>query len=190
MKYILHTFIHTYIQTHTHTHTHTETDTQTDRHVHFLYSQKKPKKLWFSGIFRGHKMRTLTRNVLKDVCYLSLREKYPLFGVFPVRISPHSDWIRRDTPYLSVFRPNAGKYGPEKLRIQTFFTQCILLPKLAELSLPWRGVIAYYQRGVCVPRPSALGPRLLSSALISSTLGPQNNTIILFNCEIVVTLKL
>ena len=24
------------------------------------------------------------------------------------------DWIRRDTPYLSVFSPNAGKYGPEK----------------------------------------------------------------------------
>ena len=23
----------------------------------------------------------------------------------------------RDTPYLSVFSPNAGKYGPEKLRI-------------------------------------------------------------------------
>ena len=31
-------------------------------------------------------------------------------------------------PYLkffwSVFSPNAGKYGPEKLRIRTLFTQC------------------------------------------------------------------
>ena len=27
------------------------------------------------------------------------------------RIFPHSDWIRRDTPYLSVFSPNAGKSG-------------------------------------------------------------------------------
>ena len=25
-----------------------------------------------------------------------------------------SDWIRRDTPYFSVFNPSAGKYGPEK----------------------------------------------------------------------------
>ena len=30
-----------------------------------------------------------------------------------VRIFPHSDWIRRDAKYLSVFSPNAGKYGPE-----------------------------------------------------------------------------
>ena len=30
-----------------------------------------------------------------------------------VRIFLHSDWIRKDTEYLSVFRPNAGKYGPE-----------------------------------------------------------------------------
>ena len=29
-----------------------------------------------------------------------------------------------DTPYLSVFSPNAGKYGPEKLRIRKLFTQC------------------------------------------------------------------
>ena len=27
-------------------------------------------------------------------------------------------------PYLSVFSPNAGKYGPEKLLIWTRFTQC------------------------------------------------------------------
>ena len=26
-----------------------------------------------------------------------------------------------DTSYLSVFNPNLGKYGPEKLRIQTLF---------------------------------------------------------------------
>ena len=31
---------------------------------------------------------------------------------------------RRDTLYLSVFSPNAGKYGPEKSRIWTLFTQC------------------------------------------------------------------
>ena len=33
-----------------------------------------------------------------------------------VLVYPHSDSIRRDTlnAYLSVFSPNAGKYGPEK----------------------------------------------------------------------------
>ena len=35
----------------------------------------------------------------------------------------HSDWIRRNTPYLSVFTPNVGKCRPEKLRILTIFTQ-------------------------------------------------------------------
>ena len=30
---------------------------------------------------------------------------------------------RTDTSYLSVFSPNVGKYGPEKLRIWTNFTQ-------------------------------------------------------------------
>ena len=32
--------------------------------------------------------------------------------------------IRTDTKYLSEFIPNAGKCGPEKLRIWTLFTQC------------------------------------------------------------------
>ena len=31
-----------------------------------------------------------------------------------------------DTPYLSVFNPNAGKCRSEKIRIRTLFTQCIL----------------------------------------------------------------
>ena len=47
-----------------------------------------------------------------------------VFGVILVRIFLHSDWIRRDTPYLSVSSPNAGKYGPEQLRIWTLFAQC------------------------------------------------------------------
>ena len=51
-----------------------------------------------------------------------LHEKMSIFRVFLVHIFPHSDWIRRDTPYLSVSSPNIGKYGPEKLRIRTLFT--------------------------------------------------------------------
>ena len=51
--------------------------------------------------------------------------KVSIFGVILVRIFPHLDWIGRDTPYLSVLSPNAEKYGPEKLRIRTRFTQWI-----------------------------------------------------------------
>ena len=50
----------------------------------------------------------------------TLREKYPHSEFFwPV----HLDWIQRDTMYLSVFSPNTGKYGPEKLWIRALFTQ-------------------------------------------------------------------
>ena len=46
-----------------------------------------------------------------------------LLGTFLVRISPHSDWIRRDKEYCSVYSPNAGICVPEKLWIRTLFTQ-------------------------------------------------------------------
>ena len=36
-----------------------------------------------------------------------------VFGVILARIFLHSDWIRRDTEYFSVFSPNAGKCRPE-----------------------------------------------------------------------------
>ena len=44
----------------------------------------------------------------------ALRENCPDTEFLLVCIFLHSDWIRRDTPYLSLFSPNAGKYGPEK----------------------------------------------------------------------------
>ena len=43
----------------------------------------------------------------------SLCEKCPNTELFLVRIFPHSEWIWRDTSYLSVFSPNSGKHGPE-----------------------------------------------------------------------------
>ena len=46
--------------------------------------------------------------------------KVSVFGVLLVYIFSHSDWKRGDTEYPSIFSPNAGKYGPEKLRIRTF----------------------------------------------------------------------
>ena len=38
--------------------------------------------------------------------------------------SPNVPAFGPNTPYLSIFNPNAGKYGPEKLRIRMLFTQC------------------------------------------------------------------
>ena len=46
-----------------------------------------------------------------------------LFGVFLVGIFPHSDLIQTDKDYLSLFGPNVGKYGPEKLQIRTLFNK-------------------------------------------------------------------
>ena len=50
-------------------------------------------------------------------------EKYPNTDFFVVGHFPHSYWIWRDTPYLSVFSPNAGKYRAEKIPyLDTFHT--------------------------------------------------------------------
>ena len=42
------------------------------------------------------------------VVYIHIASKVSVFGVILVRIFPHLEWIRKDTPYLSVFNPNAG----------------------------------------------------------------------------------
>ena len=63
----------------------------------------------------------------KRKCWdVSLRKitskKASVFGVILVRIFRYSGWIRTDTPYLSIFSPNAGKCWPEYLWIRTLFT--------------------------------------------------------------------
>ena len=57
---------------------------------------------------------------------LIIKWKVSVFGINLVRIFPHLYWMRKDTEYLSVFSPNAGKCGPEQLRIQALFTQWAL----------------------------------------------------------------
>ena len=48
---------------------------------------------------------------MKSICIQSFSGlHFPAFGV--------------NTPYLSVFSPNMGKYGAKKLRIRSHFTQC------------------------------------------------------------------
>ena len=56
-------------------------------------------------------------DILLGIAILYAAWKVSVFAVFLVYIFPYSDWIRRDTSHFSVFSPNAGKYGPEKLRI-------------------------------------------------------------------------
>ena len=79
----------------------------------------------------------------------SLCEMHPDTEFLLVRIFPHSNWMRRDTSYLSVFSPNAGKYGPEKTPyLDTFhavhinwvllsFTILISLVKILIISILW-----------------------------------------------------
>ena len=65
----------------------------------------------------------LCNGSLTFLVQVSLHEKCPNMEFFLVGIFPHSDSIRRDTLYLSVFSPNAGKYGPEKTPyLDTFHT--------------------------------------------------------------------
>ena len=68
--------------------------------------------------------------------WLSLREKCPNTKFCLVRIFPYSDWILRDTLYLSVFNPNVGKCGPEKTPyLDTFHTVvCIIIYSFTCLS--------------------------------------------------------
>ena len=66
--------------------------------------------------------------------------------IFLVRIFPHSDWIRTDTRYLSVFSLNTGTYGPEKLQIWTFFTQCELVKKTLKNNFIERLAIFKYKQ--------------------------------------------
>ena len=53
----------------------------------------------------------------KVLCFLTrfcpqpaLRKKCPYSELFWSAFFPHSDWIQRDTEYLSVFSPNAEKF--------------------------------------------------------------------------------
>ena len=68
--------------------------------------------------------------------------KVSVFEVFLICIFPYSGWIRRDTPYLSGFSPNARNYGPEKLRIRTLSTQCCSVLMNIVAPLLWAVLLA------------------------------------------------
>ena len=85
--------------------------------LHFHIHQQ-----WENGCKFEWKYNKLRTNTAWKVSVFGVLLVRIFLGVFLVRIFPHSDWIRRDTPYVSIFIANAGKYGPEKLRIRTLFT--------------------------------------------------------------------
>ena len=79
---------------------------------------------------------SLVRNCVFSQCrnvtffnIVDTRLNFCLVFNFKIRILRHPS-LRVMCPYLeffwSVFSSNAGKYRPEKLRIRTLFTQCIL----------------------------------------------------------------
>ena len=81
-------------------------------------------------------LRTLLRMLLHDDTVLKLTERFKSKKVEHLKngiwhfheailfwITRQRLHIQRDTKYLSIFSPNAGKCGPEKLRIWTIFTQ-------------------------------------------------------------------
>ena len=61
--------------------------------------------------------------------------KCPNTEFFLVRVFLHSNWIRKDTPYLSVFSPNAGNYGPEKTPYLGTFQAVSMMAFLVSLLL-------------------------------------------------------
>ena len=65
----------------------------------------------FDSVGQNMKSYTCKKQVSKS--NYPLREKCPHTELFLVRIFLYSDLIWRDTPYLSVFCQNTGKYGPE-----------------------------------------------------------------------------
>ena len=66
------------------------------------------KKRSFPSCFPLNFAKCLGKPISKNPCVKRIRIR-SYSGPDFSRIFPHSDWIRRDSPYLSVFSSNAGK---------------------------------------------------------------------------------
>ena len=69
--------------------------------------------------------------------------------------------FKKRTPYLSVFSPNAGKYGLERLLTRTLFTQHQILSLILDFVLTY--IDGYY-----IPEPRKLSERCTNFLMISS----------------------
>ena len=93
-----------------------------------LFAKTLISTIQINKIFEKIQIQTLKKNWLWTFTLRFIFSytawKVFVYGFILIRIYSHSDWILRDAEYLSVCSSNAGKYGPEHLRIQTLFTQC------------------------------------------------------------------
>ena len=108
-----------------------ELQTKRLKHRCFLIELKKKIKNWCLQMTASETC-CFTWSVLKLAqigTWFSLHEKCPNMEFSLVCIFQHLDWIRRDTSYVSVFSPNAGKYGPGKTScLETFHAVfCIII---------------------------------------------------------------
>ena len=62
-------------------------------------------------------------------------EKCPNVQFFLIRIFPYSGRIQRNTEYLSVFTPNAEKYGPEKTPYLDTFHAVLFASKIVKIKI-------------------------------------------------------
>ena len=67
----------------------------------------------------------------RKIVRITTASEVSIFGVFLVRIFPHSSWIRRDTEYLFVFSPNTGKYRRENSEYTVYFAINIILQSVS-----------------------------------------------------------
>ena len=105
--------------------------------------------------------RQCSNTFIDEIEHISLREKCPYseffwFVLFRIRTEYGE--------YLTVFSPNAGKHGPEKLRIRTLFTQ--FMYKLAMEDLPVLLLFAYFEKVFAHSEPNIH----LSRHYVSATL--------------------
>ena len=89
-----------------------------------------------------NQQRKKLMTIVSNIRYLA-RQSLPMCEIYPYSeffwsvFFPHLDWIGRYTVYLSAFRPNAGKYRPEKLQMRTLFMHCSVLRKLENWWKAW-----------------------------------------------------
>ena len=105
--------------------------------LHFLCSDNKIKNIFKLGMSWLYVI-TVSSTRLKvnphsiiclNVTELLARSRLHIWSLSDINeIRTPNHLVRKrtriDAQYLSVLCPNAGKYGPEKLRIRTLFTQC------------------------------------------------------------------
>ena len=105
---------------------------------------------------------------MQHIVFHPLREKCPNTEFFLVSIFPHVDWIWRDTPYLSVFSPNAGKYGLGKTpNLDSFYA--VRYVDIDETLYPYRGHICIKQYNLNKPAKDGFLYHSLYDSLVQYT---------------------